>query len=449
MVEEQAESGRRLSIQIISTHYAPEATGNAPYATGLATGLASRGHRVSVLAGAPHYPGWRTFPQEQWLEEEDLDGVHVRRLASFIPEQPTFLSRLRYEIQYGLKFASRVDNAADAIVLLSPSLFASLVVRARALTMASRRRSKVVLWMQDLYSAGLRETPGLPARAMAGLMAACEGTLARSCDQVVVIHDRFRRFVTDVLHVAATDVSVIRNWSHIEASLVDNREGTRRRLGWDSGDVVVLHAGNMGEKQGLQNVVQAARWAEATGFPVCFVLLGDGNQRAALEQLGRGCTHLQFLPPVANDEFVDLLRAADVLLVNERPSLNEAAVPSKLTSYFVTGLPILAATSEGSTTSDEIRFSGAGSVVEPGNPEALARAAQELHGRWTDADALRGPAFVRDVLSAKASLDAFEALFARLLEFGDHDSGITNTTEKETNVNAYDTNHGSEWPRPR
>lgn len=437
MVEERAESGHRLSIQIISTHYAPEATGNAPYATGLATGLASRGHRVSVLAGAPHYPGWRTFPQEQWLDEEALDGVEVRRLVSFIPEQPTFLSRLRYEIQYGLKFAPRVDNAADVIVLLSPSLFASLVVRARIRTMASRRRSKVVLWMQDLYSAGLRETPGVPARAMAGLMAACEGLLARSCDQVVVIHDRFRRFVTDVLHVAETDVSVIRNWSHIEAPSVDNRESTRRRLGWDnSGDVVVLHAGNMGEKQGLQNVVQAARWAEAASFPVRFVLLGDGNQRAALEQLGRDCARLQFLPPVANDEFVDVLRAADVLLVNERPSLNEAAVPSKLTSYFVTGLPVLAATSEGSTTSDEMRFSGAGSVVEPGNPEALARAARDLHDRWTDADALRGPAFVRDVLSARAGLDAFEGLFARLLESSGHDSCIVNAPEKETSVDA-------------
>ena len=38
--------------------------------------------------------------------------------------------------------------------------------------------------------------------------------------------------------------------------------------------MIALHAGNMGVKQGLENVVEAARQADATRSPVRFVLLG-------------------------------------------------------------------------------------------------------------------------------------------------------------------------------
>ncbi len=66
---------------------------------------------------------------------------------------------------------------------------------------------------------------------------------------------------------------------------------TRARFGWADGDQVVLHAGNIGLKQGLEQVVDAARLAAGRGDPVRFVLSGGGNQagaiRAAATPVGR------------------------------------------------------------------------------------------------------------------------------------------------------------------
>jgi hypothetical protein len=59
------------------------------------------------------------------------------------------------------------------------------------------------------------------------------------------------------------------------------------------------------------------------------------------------------------------MRAVDALLVSEKPGIVEMAVPSKLTSYFSTGLPAKATTEEGCTTAEEIVSSGAGVVVAP------------------------------------------------------------------------------------
>lgn len=403
-----------LRVCIVSTHFAPETTGNAPYAASLAHGLARLGHEVSVLAGAPHYPGWAIWPSNEWTRDETRDGVSIRRFQSYVPSRPNFLRRVLYETGFGARFSAHAPLNADVVVLLSPSLFAASLVRLRY--WFAPRRPRTVLWMQDLYSAGVRETPGRAAAPLAAIMTAIEGRLARSCDEVAVIHDRFRHYVTNQLGVVPERVTVIRNWTHIDVPTRVDVEHIRERFNWAADEVVVLHAGNMGAKQGLENVVDAARVAEATETHVRFVLLGDGNQRAELERRGEGCTHLQFIDPLPQEEFLEALAAADVLLVNERPSLNEAAVPSKLTTYFATGHPVVAATDAASTTSDEMRASGAGAIVPPADPESLVKGALSIAATWSKSDAARGPAYVREHLAEEACIRAF----ALLLHAGNH-----------------------------
>ena len=128
---------------------------------------------------------------------------------------------------------------------------------------------------------------------------------------------------------------------------------------------MALHAGNMGYKQGLENVVTAAELASRSGSRARFVLLGDGNQRAGWKQpvpvsgLWSSCHRS------ARTEFPAALGAANVLLVNERPGVAQMAVPSKLTSYFRSGKPILAATDVSGFTAGELAASGAGVCVQP------------------------------------------------------------------------------------
>jgi glycosyltransferase involved in cell wall biosynthesis len=134
----------------------------------------------------------------------------------------------------------------------------------------------------------------------------------------------------------------------------------------------------MGAKQGLENVVEAARVSQARGGPVHYVLLGDGNQRPAVERLAVGIPTISFLPPADSDTYPDILGAADALLVNERPGVAEMSLPSKLTSYCAAGRPVLAAVDGLGAAAEVVRASGAGVVVTPGRPEQLHDAALEL-----------------------------------------------------------------------
>jgi hypothetical protein len=92
----------------------------------------------------------------------------------------------------------------------------------------------------------------------------------------------------------------------------------------------------------------------------------DGNQRATLDATGAGIRALEFLPLVSEEEFPAALGAADVLLVDERPGVAQMAVPSKLTFYFSSGKPILAATDTTGFTAGELAASGAGVCVPTG-----------------------------------------------------------------------------------
>jgi colanic acid biosynthesis glycosyl transferase WcaI len=399
-----------VRVTLVCLNYPPEPTGIAVYSGGLATGLAEREVDVQVVTGLPHYPQWRPYPNYGAGTESDGERVTVTRVPHTVPGNPRLLNRVLMELTFGLRAALARWRKPDVVVLVSPALFASLFAAARALLLGQ----PFLVWVQDIYSLGVSETGhggGLAGRAL-GLV---ERLLLRRAAGVVVIHERFKAYLIRELGVDPDRVSVVRNWSHVESGGGTDRAAARARLGWAEDVTVVLHAGNMGAKQGLENVVRASELAAAEGHQLLFVLMGDGNQRAALQARG-GNRCLQFVDPLPREEFLDALRAADVLLVNERAGLTEMAVPSKLTSYFATGLPVLAATDESSVTAEEVALAGAGLRVDADRPEELVAAALQLRADPQLARDLgaAGTAFREATLTEDASLSALSQVLDRV-----------------------------------
>lgn len=367
---------RSLRITILGLNYAPETTGNAPYTSSLAEGLARAGHSVHVLAGYPHYPEWTLRKgYSGWKLREEINGVSVTRFRHHIPGTPTALSRMHMELSFGVRLFAARWHKPDVVLVVSPALLASAlaILRVRLLP----RSPAIGIWIQDLYSRGVVET-GTGVAKLGAAATAVESKILRSADGVIAIHDRFKRHIVDSLHVPSDRVEVIRNWTHLPPSPTSGLLEMRSKLGWAPTDLVVLHAGNMGKKQGLENVVEAARIASARGSAVRFVLMGNGNQRRHLENLAQGVSNISFVDPLPGHEFQLALAAADVLLVNELPGVKDMAVPSKLTSYFNAGVPVIAATDEDSVTAFEIESSGGGIRVDAAVPLKLVETAEAL-----------------------------------------------------------------------
>lgn len=401
-----------MKVLVIGINYAPEQTGIAPYTAAMAEGLRDRGHQVRVISGIPHYPQWSNFTGFTGRQRDDVvNGLRVRRVWHKIADGGTGLGRILQEVTFGLSTVLQSWRGADAIVTVSPALISSALVVAKA----KLTRRPVGVWVQDLYSNGAKEIGGDGGGLAARGLAVLEAVVLKLADGVLVIHDRFKRSVVDDLKVPAGRVTVSRNWSHLKPAEPEvDVSDLRRRLFGDA-PVVALHTGNMGAKQGLENIVEAARVADRTDSDVVFGLVGDGSRKTELQQRGRDVQHLVFVPSLPDEEYRAVLQAADVLLVNEKPGLREMAVPSKLTSYFLQGKPVVAATENDSATADEVAAAGAGPVISPGDPAALLHTVENVagddRGHELGESARR---FAADHLSAESAIDRVSAWLAAL-----------------------------------
>lgn len=407
-------TGHRLRIAILGINYEPESIGIAPYTTGLATGLAARGHDVEVLTGFPHYPQWKRAEGYTGFRSTDVTaGVRVRRFRHPVPQGGSAIGRTMMELAFGLQLLTTRWNHREVVVCVSPPLLAAGLAVTR--TRLTPHRPALGVLVHDVYSRGVIETGSMSGPA-ARAVRVMESAVARHADGVAVIHNGFMTDLVERFGVDRARIRVIRNWTHVAPPDPSASAAYRAARGWGDGEVVILHAGNMGAKQGLENVIAAARLADRRGCRVRFVLLGDGHQRAHLEAEGAGVAALEFVPPIPDDEFPAALGAADVLLVNERPGVAQMAVPSKLTSYFMSGKPVVAASDAHGITALEVAASGAGICVPAGRPDLLLREAVRLGTDHALAESLgvAGRRYAASALSADAALDCYEEWIADL-----------------------------------
>ncbi len=101
------------------------------------------------------------------------------------------------------------------------------------------------------------------------------------------------------------------------------------------------------------------------------MLVGDGGERNGLKGSRKQYHTDHIYRSSQRRRFPPSINAADVLIVNEKPGVIAAAVPSKLTSYFDAARPVVAATDLGGITASEIAAADAGIVVPAGDACAL------------------------------------------------------------------------------
>ncbi|MBV1933177.1 MAG: glycosyltransferase, partial [Parvibaculaceae bacterium] len=140
----------------------------------------------------------------------------------------------------------------------------------------------------------------------------------------------------------------------------------------------VLYSGNMGNKQGLSIIADAAQ-AAAQDYPLLkFIVCGDGPAKGPMQKATEGLDNITFLPLQPFSQFNDLLNSADIHLLPQKLAAADLVLPSKLTGMLASGRPTLACAEVGTALYEEM--TGRGVCVEPENSvqfsEALISLAQ-------------------------------------------------------------------------
>ncbi len=144
----------------------------------------------------------------------------------------------------------------------------------------------------------------------------------------------------------------------------------------------ITHAGSFFGRRDPRPFIQALA---DSGLDVRARFVGDFRpaDREWAETLSLG-DRLELLPFVPRRTSLELQRDSEalLLLIPEADGRGKGVLSGKVFEYLAAERPILAAVPPDGAAAALIRESGAGVVAPPDDPEALAGALRELHGRW-------------------------------------------------------------------
>jgi colanic acid biosynthesis glycosyl transferase WcaI len=368
-----------MRIHIIGINYRPEQTGISVFTTGRAEHLAARGHGVTVCTAPPYYPEWRVASGYRglWFSRERLGGVNVVRCPLYVPAVVTPLRRVLHEASFLVTsfLGSLFSRRPDVLLVVSPPLGLGIVAAVLSLLW----RVPYVFDVQDLQPDAALDLGMLKPGRLTRFLYAIERLAYRRAARVSTITEAMRNRIVSK-GMAPARVVIAPLWSAPELfELEPAAPGLDLRKRLRLGDCfLVLHAGNIGVKQGLDIVLEAARLSGDGNTQ--FVLLGDGAARQRLQDRARamGLSNVQFVPLLERSDFLQLLATADVCLVTQQKSVADIVFPSKVLTLMAAAKPIIASVAAASTVASVIHASRSGVVIAPEDPASLHETVERL-----------------------------------------------------------------------
>ncbi len=416
-----------LRLAIWSHNYAPEQTGIPFYNTGMAEWFARvRRWPVTVHTGLPHYPWWKVpadYAARDYRHgrgDETLNGVRVERVRHYVPELPlSGAKRMRLDASYLLAWFWRslfASRKPQIIVLVAPPFLIGFL----ALWLRWRWRCPVVYHVQDLQVDAALDMGMLPAR-LGGVLRWLERFITARVDLVTTCSDGMRRKL-QAKGPTRRPVALFPNWADVE-SIRPWTEANRYRAGIADDQVLCVYSGNIGKKQGLEDLVTA--FDSLRDGPSCrLAIAGAGAHLPEItrqvQATANAAITLRDLVPVT--DLREFLASGDIHCIPQKRAVADLVMPSKLLNIMAVGRPLVAAAEPGTELARTIAAAGCGLVVPPEDPAAFAAALRTL----ISDPALRsrmgaaGRAYVVAHLAPPAVLGRFAARLLRLRQHAQH-----------------------------
>jgi len=355
-----------MRILVNSLNYHPELTGVGKYSGEMAEWLSKKGHDVRIIAAPPYYPGWsvdKPYCAYQY-RKEILNGVSVWRCPLYVPSKPTGLKRIIHLASFSISSIPvvllQMFWRPDVIITIEPPLSSAPVI-----WLVSRIfKFKCWLHIQDFEIDAAFDLGILSSKRVRNLVLSVERWLIRKFDVVSTISNQMIDRL-DQKGVLKSKQVFFPNWVDVDNIYPsENVSSYRKELGIKSTQIVALYSGNMGQKQGLEIIVEAAQTLQENSN-IVFVMCGGGASLSRLQGIAGVLSNIIWIPLQPIERLNDLLNLADIHLLPQRQDAEDLVMPSKLTGMLASGKPILATVNKG--TQIAVVLEDSGIIVPPGN----------------------------------------------------------------------------------
>lgn len=314
-------------VLIVTPTFLPEPIGTPLYATDLARALSDAGYRVTVLTAQPFYPEFKRYPgYGRPRREESIEGFRIRRVATIVPRggRPIWraVSDINFFIQAIVVRLRRSVLPAPLVISISPGTpLVALVGR-----MFRGRCGRHVVLVHDIQT-GLATQLGLLGTRLGWLARWIEAKCLNRADQIHVLTAEMGRAIRSLGVIKPMAVTPI--WTTIDTG--EPMSASREAL--------VQYSGNLGRKQGIDQLITVARRL-ATVLPgERLIIRGSGQLLPSVKRaLARdNIDNVVFASLVPDRDLRQALSATPIHLVPQQPGTAAYAMPSKIVNALAAG----------------------------------------------------------------------------------------------------------------
>lgn len=372
-----------MRIGILSHWYDPEGGAAAGPGT-IARVLRRQGHDIDVVTGYPIYPsgrvadGYRIRPYQREVRE----GVTVHRAPIYPSHDTRAAHRMANYLSYaasGSILAAAVLRQCDVLYVYSTPATAAIP----ALGLAAVRHLPMVAHIQDLWPQTVTAS-GFVADAPASRM---ERVLHRYCDlvyrQATTIAVTSPGMVDLIAErgISRNRLRFVPNWAEESSFSPTTKDpALADELGLHA-PFTVMYAGNLGEMQQLDTVLDAAsQLLHEPGLEIALVGGGVMANHLAARIEREGLHNVRLIEPQPFGRMSSVLALGDVQLITLKDvPLYRSTLPSKLQATLASGRPIIGTLA--GDAAEVVENSGAGVNTPPGDADALAEAIRAMRAR--------------------------------------------------------------------
>ena len=368
-----------MKIVLYTLNYSPELTGVGKYSGELGDWLVDNGHELRVICAPPYYPEWKlgdTYRAFSYRVEQQNHSV-ITRCPLYIPEYPNAIKRLFHLLSFALSSFPIVMKASawkpDIVIVVEPTFFCA----PSALLLCKLSGAKGILHIQDFE---LDAMLGLGMARQGGLRAIiCQAVESFFMKRFDAISSISNSMVLKAKEKSSYLKPVIffPNWTDVEFIKPDvNASELRQRWGISVDTKVILYSGNLGKKQGLEMLIQAAFLLKEES-DVLFLIMGDGVERKWLSDEAKklNLNNICFDGLQPYEDLPALMAIADIHVVMQKRGVADGVMPSKLATILSAGGHAII-TAEPSTELGKLcnKYPGIAELVEPENVDVFVKA---------------------------------------------------------------------------
>lgn len=357
----------RKHILIISAVFPPEQVTSAFLNYDLAHALAEN-HEVTVLRPFPTRPIGAKF------ETTEVDDKCFRTILidSYTHPQSELIGRFKESNDFGRKsveYIMKHHSEIDFVYNDGWQLFGLY----RVAKACKKYGIPYMVPIQDIYPECLftnKKYPALLKWMIKTILLPIDKYYQKHAYYVRTISDEMADYLSETRGIERSKYLVVNNWQNDDDFM--NLPATKV-----SDKIVFEYVGSINVHANVDLIIKA--FAEANIPNSELRIYGGGNQKENCQQLVKdlGLTNVSF-GFVSRNEIPVVQSDASVLILALPAGNGNLCLPSKLTSYLLSGRPVLASVDQDSSTKRILEGEGCGKTVVPDDKEALINGFQHF-----------------------------------------------------------------------